>query len=165
MGFKTNLLLLLCATVFLAVVQSKHLYRWAGKNEFTRKNLGFNYTTSYLVNTTNASIPFYGEYYTGYIPVNNVTNSSLFYTLYSAGGNNPNATTNTSNLSTSAPLILWLQGGPGCSSWLGNINEFGPMTANYNATTNKTTLSANPSSWNNFAHLLFVDQPIGVGFS
>jgi cathepsin A (carboxypeptidase C) len=58
------------------------------------------------------------------------------------------------------PLVIWLTGGPGCSSELAIFYENGPFTIN-----DDLTLKRNPSSWNNFANLLFVDQPVGTGFS
>jgi len=57
-------------------------------------------------------------------------------------------------------LVLWLTGGPGCSSELALFEENGPYTINEDL-----SLKINPYSWNNFANLLFVDQPLGTGFS
>ena len=63
---------------------------------------------------------------------------------------------------STAPLALWLNGGPGCSSMIGLFQENGPCTFN-NAPGSAPVL--NPHSWNNFANMLYVDQPIGTGFS
>jgi len=61
------------------------------------------------------------------------------------------------------PFILWLTGGPGCSSLLALFYENGPYVfTDQNLNTN---LSLNPYSWNSFANLLYVDQPVGTGFS
>ncbi|CAM9166602.1 unnamed protein product [Ectocarpus sp. 6 AP-2014] len=59
------------------------------------------------------------------------------------------------------PLILWLTGGPGCSSTLALLAENGPCTVNEDG---ETTMP-NPSSWNSRANVVWVDQPAGVGFS
>ncbi|KAI8711514.1 hypothetical protein NCS52_01415200 [Fusarium sp. LHS14.1] len=61
-----------------------------------------------------------------------------------------------------APLIIWLNGGPGASSLLGAFHELvGPCTANDDG---QGTIR-NEFSWTNFANVLFIDQPVGVGFS
>jgi len=59
------------------------------------------------------------------------------------------------------PLVLWLTGGPGCASEVALFYENGPYQFNDDG----TTLKVNPNSWNTSANLLFVDQPIGTGFS
>ncbi|RKL05286.1 Carboxypeptidase S1 [Fusarium oxysporum] len=48
-----------------------------------------------------------------------------------------------------APLALWLNGGPGCSSMIGLFQENGPCTFNNGGS--KPTL--NPNSWNTFANM------------
>jgi cathepsin A (carboxypeptidase C) len=59
------------------------------------------------------------------------------------------------------PLILWLSGGPGCSSMAGLLMENGPCKVD--ASTNDT--ENNPFSWNNNANIVYLDQPINTGFS
>lgn len=60
-----------------------------------------------------------------------------------------------------APVLLWLTGGPGCSSSLATLVENGPC--HINETTGD--LYSNPYSWNNDAYVIYIDQPAGVGFS
>ncbi|KAH8772572.1 Alpha/Beta hydrolase protein [Diaporthe sp. PMI_573] len=60
-----------------------------------------------------------------------------------------------------APLSIWLNGGPGGSSLLGMLSENGPCAIN--ADSNSSTL--NPWSWNNEVNVLYIDQPVQVGFS
>ncbi|KUI71605.1 hypothetical protein VM1G_06988 [Cytospora mali] len=60
-----------------------------------------------------------------------------------------------------APLSIWLNGGPGASSLMGMLAENGPCMVNDDS--NSTTL--NPWSWNNEVNMLFIDQPVQVGFS
>ncbi|KAH8663344.1 Alpha/Beta hydrolase protein [Ilyonectria robusta] len=59
------------------------------------------------------------------------------------------------------PVILWMNGGPGASSVaFGLFGELGPcLIDGPNAT------KRNPYAWNNHANLIFVDQPVNVGFS
>lgn len=59
------------------------------------------------------------------------------------------------------PFIVWLTGGPGCSSTLALLTENGPCSVNPDG----ETTTVNPSSWTEAAHMLWLDQPAGVGFS
>lgn len=55
------------------------------------------------------------------------------------------------------PLVMWLQGGPGASSTgYGNFEEIGPLDVN---------LEARNSTWIKEANVLFVDNPVGCGYS
>ncbi|KAG8290774.1 hypothetical protein J6590_076464 [Homalodisca vitripennis] len=58
-----------------------------------------------------------------------------------------------------APLILWLQGGPGAPSLYGLFEELGPFESF------ETGLRKRKYSWNNENNLLFIDQPVGTGYS
>ncbi|KAJ2307943.1 hypothetical protein IWW55_000713 [Coemansia sp. RSA 2706] len=59
------------------------------------------------------------------------------------------------------PLVVWLNGGPGCSSMVGLLTELGPCLISDDG---KSTVP-NPHSWNQNAHVLFIDQPTNTGFS
>lgn len=59
------------------------------------------------------------------------------------------------------PLVLWLNGGPGCSSMGGLFTELGPFSVNDDS----KTLKLNDYSWNKMANILFLESPSGVGFS
>ncbi|KAF7849673.1 hypothetical protein BT93_L0404 [Corymbia citriodora subsp. variegata] len=64
------------------------------------------------------------------------------------------------------PLVLWLTGGPGCSALSGLLYEIGPFTFDYeNSTRLRPTLRLNPYSWTKVANIIFLDQPVGAGFS
>ncbi|XP_042387053.1 serine carboxypeptidase-like 50 [Zingiber officinale] len=94
----------------------------------------------------------------GYLPVVPIKSSSpapaLFFAYYEAQ----------SPLSPlgDAPIVLWLQGGPGCSSMLGNLFELGPFLV---SSSSSLSLRVNPFSWNRRFGLLFIDNPLGAGFS
>jgi carboxypeptidase C (cathepsin A) len=64
---------------------------------------------------------------------------------------------------STAPLAAWFNGGPGCSSMIGLFQENGPCKFNVGAS--NTSPVNNTHSFNNYANMLYVDQPIGVGFS
>lgn len=64
------------------------------------------------------------------------------------------------------PLVIWLTGGPGCSSQLAFWTENGPYTYKYSKSgTERVLINYNENSWNNRANVLWLDQPVGTGFS
>lgn len=58
------------------------------------------------------------------------------------------------------PVVLWLNGGPGCSSLTGLFMELGPSTVDENI-----KLVSNEHAWNSNATVIFLDQPVNTGFS
>jgi cathepsin A (carboxypeptidase C) len=71
------------------------------------------------------------------------------------------ASSESTNENEHHPLLIWLNGGPGCSSLLGLLTENGPCLVN--AAGDGTV--PNPNSWNKVAHVLYLDQPAKVGYS
>lgn len=59
------------------------------------------------------------------------------------------------------PLVIWLTGGPGCSSSLALLSENGPCSVEPDGATTKV----NPYSWTESANVLWLDQPADVGYS
>eukprot|EP01084_Bolivina_argentea_P232777 392238_1 len=60
------------------------------------------------------------------------------------------------------PLMVWLTGGPGCSSMLALLGENGPYVLKNNS---YTDLEINPFSWNNNSNIMWIDNPSGAGYS
>ncbi|KAL1881267.1 hypothetical protein Daus18300_001119 [Diaporthe australafricana] len=88
------------------------------------------------------------DQYSGYLDVG--TDMHMWYWFFAARSQ-----------PTTAPLVLWLNGGPGCSSMIGLFQEHGPC--HFVGGSSKPSL--NQYSWNTYANMLYVDQPIGTGFS
>ncbi|CAL1395783.1 unnamed protein product [Linum trigynum] len=98
-------------------------------------------------------LPFYLE--TGYIGLGEAEEVQLFY-YFVKSERNPEQD----------PLILWLTGGPGCSSFSGLAFEIGPVrfkVVEYNGSL--PTLVLNPDSWTKVSSIIFLDLPVGAGFS
>jgi cathepsin A (carboxypeptidase C) len=94
--------------------------------------------------------PFVNEtWYSGLVTVND-KGGDMFYWWFESRNDTAND-----------PLVLWLTGGPGCSSEIALFIENGP----YKFLDDNKTMVGNPYSWNSNANLLYVDQPIGTGFS
>jgi cathepsin A (carboxypeptidase C) len=59
------------------------------------------------------------------------------------------------------PVVLWLTGGPGCSSLIGFLAENGP----FHVLDDGSALYNNTYSWNTIANVIYLESPAGVGFS
>lgn len=92
-----------------------------------------------------ASLPF--RHYSGYQSLE--TGEDMFY-WYAESSSSPKTD----------PIVLWLNGGPGCSSLGGFFTENGPFVVDGNLTVN-----LNPFRWNRNANLVWLESPAGVGFS
>ncbi|KAH0286745.1 serine carboxypeptidase [Aureobasidium namibiae CBS 147.97] len=93
-----------------------------------------------------------GESYAGLLPISGAANETreLFFWFFPS--TNPNAT---------EEIAIWFNGGPGCSSLSGLLTENGPFT--WEAGTLEPV--QNPYTWVNLTNMLWVEQPVGVGFS
>ena len=58
---------------------------------------------------------------------------------------------------SSAPILLWLQGGPGGSSLFGLFNEGGPLLVDKDG-----NLKDKPWTWNSKYHMIFIDNPVST---
>ncbi|KAM2716080.1 hypothetical protein EV2_045606 [Malus domestica] len=89
------------------------------------------------------------QQHAGYVTVDEKQERSLFYYFVEAQTD-----------PASKPLVLWLNGGPGCSSvGVGAFNENGPFQPSGDI------LLKNDFSWNREANMLYLESPAGVGFS
>nr|GMD89018.1 serine carboxypeptidase II-3-like [Ipomoea batatas] len=89
--------------------------------------------------------------YAGYVTVEPKAGRALFYYFVESPQD-----------SSSKPLLLWLNGGPGCSSFgYGAMEELGPFRVNSDG----KSLYVNEYAWNKVANVLFLESPAGVGFS
>ncbi|KAI3722222.1 hypothetical protein L2E82_33253 [Cichorium intybus] len=98
-------------------------------------------------------LPFHLE--TGYVGVDVNEDVQLFY-YFIHSESNPKED----------PLLLWLTGGPGCSSISGLLLQIGPIefaAVPYNGSL--PTLIPRLFSWTKMANIIFLDIPIGTGFS
>ncbi|KAA8520205.1 hypothetical protein F0562_014461 [Nyssa sinensis] len=89
--------------------------------------------------------------YGGYVTVDKSAGRALYYYFVEA-----------QHSKKSLPLLLWLNGGPGCSSLAyGAMQELGPFRVHSDG----KTLYKNKFAWNHAANVLFLESPAGVGFS
>jgi carboxypeptidase C (cathepsin A) len=70
------------------------------------------------------------------------------------------------------PVMIWMNGGPGCSSLDGFLYEHGPFRVavrdvidSYGDTTQEAYLTAFENTWSKNANTLYIEAPVGVGFS
>ncbi|KAK4193116.1 carboxypeptidase-like protein [Podospora australis] len=93
-----------------------------------------------------------GESYAGLLPISNDPNEdgNLFFWFFPS-----------SNPAAEKEILIWLNGGPGCSSFEGLLQENGPFLWQYG------TLKPvkNPWSWHTLTNVVWVEQPVGTGFS
>ncbi|MQL81884.1 hypothetical protein Taro_014354 [Colocasia esculenta] len=91
------------------------------------------------------------RHYAGYVTVDEDRGRALFYWFFEAA-----------KKPEEKPLLLWLNGGPGCSSiGFGEAEELGPFLTQQGV----PELKFNKHAWNKEANLLFLESPVGVGFS
>ncbi|KAL4638285.1 serine carboxypeptidase-like 35 isoform X2 [Castanea sativa] len=132
--------LLLCCLVFtLLVVSTEEIHGEEAEQEADRvKNL-----------PGQPAVTF--RHYAGYVKLRPQHQKALFYWFFEA-----------QEAPSHKPLVLWLNGGPGCSSIAyGAAQELGPFLVQLNG----IKLNLNKFSWNKVANILFLEAPVGVGFS
>lgn len=99
--------------------------------------------------------------YAGYVKVESTSKkytSNMFYWFFES--QNSNFVSNRKDI----PLLIWLAGGPGTSSLYSLLRENGPVRMEV-GDDDLGTIVTNPDNWNKEVHLLYWDQPVGVGYS
>jgi cathepsin A (carboxypeptidase C) len=86
--------------------------------------------------------------YSGYLDI--TVNKSLHY-VFVTSENDP----------TVDPVVVWFNGGPGCSSLLAFFQENGPFVID----DGETWIKENPFPWNKNLSMLYLESPAGVGYS
>ncbi|OQO05505.1 hypothetical protein B0A48_09274 [Cryoendolithus antarcticus] len=111
-------------------------------------------TEKFAVNGTAVpDVPFdVGESYAGLLPISGAANETreLFFWFFP-----------TTNPVCREEITIWFNGGPGCSSLSGLLTENGPFT--WEAGTLAPV--QNPYTWVNLTNMMWVEQPIGVGYT
>ncbi|KAI0031701.1 alpha/beta-hydrolase [Vararia minispora EC-137] len=103
--------------------------------------------------TTIPDVPFdAGPSWAGLMPISGSVNETrkLFFWFWP-----------TSNASNANTLTFWTNGGPGCSSLEGFLQENGPISWSWG----QAQPTPNPWSWTNLSNVVWVEQPVGTGFS
>ncbi|KAI9244035.1 Alpha/Beta hydrolase protein [Phascolomyces articulosus] len=98
--------------------------------------------------------------YSGYVDNLN-TNDHLFFTFFESLRITVTTDTSAKEEKGTGPLVLWLNGGPGCSSLTSAMTELGPCVVS----SVHNEVETNPYSWNTKSNIVFVDQPANTGFS
>ncbi|XP_012572937.1 serine carboxypeptidase-like 11 isoform X1 [Cicer arietinum] len=99
-------------------------------------------------------LPF--ELETGYVGLGETDDDMQVFYYFIKSENNPQ----------NDPLILWLSGGPGCSSFCGLVLQIGPIAFEIKEYDGSVpSLVLRPQSWTKASNIIFVDLPLGTGFS
>ncbi|KAK5047377.1 hypothetical protein LTR84_006900 [Exophiala bonariae] len=87
--------------------------------------------------------------YSGYVDISE--HEHIFFWFFEARNAEPE----------NSPLTAWISGGPGDSAMAELFTEHGPCRVD----PDEKTIHYNPFSWNNYSNMLYIDQPVQVGFS
>jgi len=97
--------------------------------------------------------PFPSKQYSGYL---NIAGGKHLHYWLVFSENNP----------TTDPLVMWFNGGPGCSSLDGYFYEHGPFhVVEPIPATGTPLLYRNPYAWSTLYNVLYLEAPACVGFS
>ncbi|KAK0102566.1 hypothetical protein ONS95_006177 [Cadophora gregata] len=158
---RSNTCLVLLALVLLVGAQNPHpeaakFKRSANKSPRASGGLFLTQKTSKFAVKGNGlpEVDFdIGESYAGSLPIGPPTaaNPDTLWFWFSPS----------TNPAAKKEIVIWLSGGPGCSSLSGVFQESGPFI--WQPGTYKPI--PNSYSWNKLTNVIYVDQPVGTGFS
>merc|ERR1719516_580428 len=94
------------------------------------------------------------ESYSGFLTTDPANNGNMFFWFFPAESN-----------PETAPVVIWLQGGPGGSSMFGLLKLHGPIITSVDENDILTGVEENPYSWHRKHNMLYIDNPVGAGFS
>ena len=92
------------------------------------------------------------ESYSGLLTVDAPNNGNMFFWFFPA-----------EESPETAPVVIWLQGGPGSSSMFGALKLHGPILTTVDENNNLTGVAKNPNSWGRKHNMIYIDNPVGAG--
>lgn len=134
---------------FIGVVYAAlYFISFANSNPTKKASISEQYLVNNLPGFDNISDVLKPTTYSGHLELHAENNTNYYFLKYEK----PNDDSNN--------LIIWLNGGPGCSSMDGGYMGIGPLMINADM-----EVYYNNGTWLQLGSLLFLDQPIGTGFS
>jgi len=109
---------------------------------------------SFVDSTQLAGINRNIESYAGLLTVDKPNNGNMFFWFFPA-----------QHSPETAPVVIWLQGGPGGSSMFGLLKLHGAIITGEEDDNGNLGVHENPYSWNKNHNMLYIDNPVGAGFS
>ncbi|GFP96057.1 serine carboxypeptidase-like 48 [Phtheirospermum japonicum] len=121
----------------------------ANASTIVEKHFRFPFHSDYeAANSAGPDVQKLGHY-AGYFKLSHTKAARMFYYFFEARQNKEKA-----------PVVVWLTGGPGCSSSIALFYENGPFKL-----TKNWSLVWNQYGWDQESNIIFIDQPTGTGFS
>merc|ERR1712198_504969 len=94
------------------------------------------------------------ESYSGFITADQPNNGNMFFWFFPAAEN-----------PETAPVVIWLQGGPGSSSMFEALKLHGPVLTTADENNVLTGVASNPYTWARKHNVIYIDNPVGAGYS
>lgn len=137
----------ICLALMLCLVYPTKKPSSAAMSQDSSANLGQDHHPHLVTALPGLPEEYTAPMYAGFVDI--AKTSSLFYWMFAA-----------EEAPMQAPLVIWLNGGPGASSLTGALLENGPMRLNADGKT-----AYNEFGWTKEANVAFIDNPVGAGFS